>query len=317
MKRGALQGKKLEKILPFRILGPAVKSLYLALFLFVGAGLLDAAEIRVMTWDIEDAYPMDKYPVIAKVVREQKVDILALQNVQTKQERIHQTIQRELDKLFGQGVYKHTITTGQRFDANVIFWNTRTVQPIDSPETQALQTRNTGSRPMQIFRAKAKNFEFTIVNVNLYEGLLDEEGPKLDQAAELRDLIRRLQKSAPVILTGNLQMGLPGERVYDEISDTYEDQESPAYAELNPDGFLSFCTKDLMARNPRAFSYVGDVLEGGRLTDHIAATQGAWKRYSQGSAHVVRVDKDHYESLDDYEWNFSEHLPVVANFKKD
>jgi endonuclease/exonuclease/phosphatase family metal-dependent hydrolase len=312
-----LTRKKLEKNPPSPILAAAVKSLPLALFLLLLAGQAWSAGLRVMTWDIEDAYPLDKYPVIARVVKEHKIDVLALQNVQTRQERIHQLIQRELDKTFGEGVYQHRVTTGQRFDANAVFWNTRTVQPMDQPEKQALQALRTGNRPAQIFRGKAKNFEFVLVNVNLYEGLLDEEGPKLDQAAALRDLIRKLQKNAPVILTGNLQMGLPGERVYDEISDSYEAQESPAYAKLNPDGLLQFCTGDLMKRNPRAFSYVGDVLEGGRLTDHIAATPAAWKRYAQGSARVVRVDQDHYDSLDDYEWNFSEHLPVMAEFRKD
>ena len=40
-----------------------------------------------------------------------------------------------------------------------------------------------------------------------------------------------------------------------------------------------------------------------------------WENYVKGRGKVVRIDKEFYDDLDDYEWNFSDHLPVIAKFK--
>jgi hypothetical protein len=110
-------------------------------------------------------------------------------------------------------------------------------------------------------------------------------------------------------------MGFPGEKVYDELTDDYDVYSNPAYQVLNADGFLKFCTRDIVRKNSQAFSFIGDLLDSRRLADHIAANEPAWNRYVKGSAHVVRIDKEFFDSLDDYEWNFSDHLPVAARFK--
>ena len=281
-------------------------------------GSLQGADFRVMTWDLEDAYPPGKAAVLAKAVKKHKVDILALQSVQTTGTRFHQVIQNEIDKVFGKGVYRHAATTGSRFDGNAIFWNTRTIQVAGIDEDASLKRASSYQRQAQIVRAKAGSFDFVFVNVNLEVGVEEGEAAQVKQASILRSLLKKIEGRGavqPLILAGNLQMSFPGEKVYDDLTDDFDVETNPAFQQLNTDDFLKFCTREVARKNPRVFSSIGNLLESGRLTDHIAANASAWKHYVKASAEVVRIDKEFYDSLEDYEWNFSDHLPVMAEFK--
>lgn len=289
-----------------------------ALTLWMIVGHLQAADFRVMTWDLEDAYPLGKAAVLAQAVKKHKVDILALQSVQTAGTRFHQAIQEQLDKLFGKGVYRHAATAGSRFDGNAVFWNTRIIQVAYTAEDYSLKRASSNQRPAQILRARAGGFDFQFVNANLEVGIEEGETEQVKQASLLRILLKKIEGrggTQSVILAGNLQMSFPGEKVYDGLGDDFDVEKNPAFGKLNSDDFLKFSTREIARKNPRAFSYIGDVLEGGRLTDHIAANASAWEHYVKGSAKVVRIDKEFYDDLDDYEWNFSDHLPVIAKFR--
>lgn len=298
---------------------PPIRTLVLLFWILLAApAWLPAADLRIMTWDIEDAFPAEKTAVLAQAVRKHKVDILALQNVSSTGARFHHSIQAELDKLFGANVYRHAVTQGSRFDGNAVFWNSKTVQVGDSSGDASIRMAAKSLRPAQIIHARSGAFDFRLVNVNLYEGSDDDDDTKLRQAAVLRTLLKKIAGPSgtnPLILAGNLQMGFPNEKVYDEMTDDFDVFENPAYQELNADGFLKFCTRDTIRKNPRAFSFIGDLLDCRRLVDHIAANDAAAKRYVKGSAQVVRIDREFFDSMDDYEWNFSDHLPVIARFK--
>ena len=286
--------------------------------LWACSGSLGAADLRVMTWDVEDAYPSDKTEVIAGAVKKHKVDILALQNVQISGTRFQQEVQDQLDKLFGKGVYRNAVTASTRFDGNAIFWNTRTVQASDENEDDSLKMTSKRLRPAQVMHVRAGSLDFRVVNVNLYEGVDQDDDAKIRQATLLRNLLKKIggrDESKALILVGNLQMGFPDEKIFDELTDDFDVNTNPAFRELNSDNFLKFCTRELARKNPHAFSYIGDLLESSRLIDHVAANDAAWKYYVKGSAEVVRIDKEFFDSLDDYEWNFSDHLPVIAKFR--
>ena len=276
-----------------------------------------AVDLRVVTWDVEDAYPLGKAAVLAQAIKKHKVDILALQSVQTSGTRFDEIIQKELDKLVGRGVYRHAATSGSRFDGNAIFWNTRMVQIAGVAVDKSLDPGRMSRPPVQILSVRAGSFEFQLVNVNLAEDHDVDGSQEMKRAERLCRLLKKIEGRdfRPVILAGNLDMGFPGEKVFDEVDDDDDEEDNDAYERLNPDGFLHFCTRELARKKPHVFSYVGDVLEGGRLTDHIAANAPAWKHYIKGSAEVVRIDREFYDDLDDYEWNFSDHLPVISEFK--
>jgi len=276
-----------------------------------------AADLRIMTWDVEDAYPLNKAAVLAKAVKKHRVDILALQSVQTSGTKFDELVQEELDKVAGRGVYRHVATSRSRFDGNAIFWNTRTVRDGRVVSDSSIDPGRMSRPAALILSARAGNFQFQLVNVNLDEDRDVDDEAENTRARRLCRLLKKIgdHDSKPVILAGNLDLGFPGERVFDEVDDDYDAEEHPAYEVLNPDGFLEFCTREIAEKRPHAFSYVGDILEGGRLTDHIAANAPAWKRYIKGSAEVVRIDREFYDDLDDYEWNFSDHLPVMSEFK--
>ena len=294
--------------------GPLL-SIWLGIFLTAGA--LQAASLRIMTWDIEDAYPPEKIPLIARVARDHDIDILALQNARSENLKIQDLIQAEFDKLFGREIFRHRVAPGSSRYGSVIFWNSRKVKSLGAVEEPIPQLK-----AAQILHGVSGGFDFFLVNVRLRQSddLVDDDDDekKLNQASALHKLLKKIggkNNSNPVILSGSLYLAFPDEEIYDEVMDESEKNPNPAYQRLNSDGLLTFCTREIAVKNPKAFSYVGDVLEGGRLLDHIAANAPAWKRYVHGSTRVVRVDKEHYESLDDYEWNFSDHLPVIAEFK--
>lgn len=274
------------------------------------------SDLRVMTWDLEDAYPPEKAAVIAKALKKHKVDILAVQSVQTYGARFQDSIQAELDKVFGTGTYKHASTRGSRFDGNAVFWNTKTIQVGESVADISLKSASPNQTPVQLLRVKSGEFNFHFINVTLDQGDDEGEQSQIKQAGLLRNLLKKTasKDNVAIILAGNLAMGFPNEKVFDDLTDDYDVESNPAFHELNPDGFLTFCTRDIEKKNPRAFSFIGDLLESGRLVDHIAANAPAWKHYVKGSAQVVRIDKEFYDSLEDYEWNFSDHLPVLAEF---
>ena len=289
-----------------------------ALFWILSSACALAADCRIMTWDLEDAYPLEKAATIARVIKKHHADIVALQSVQTHGTKFHDAIQEELDKLFGRDVYQHVATRGSRFDGNAVFWNTRTVQVNGSSVENSLQSVCPHQTPMELLHVKAGTFEFQFINVCLDQDEDENDDTEVKQASLLRRFIKKIQgtEASPVIVAGNFDMGFPDERVYDQVMDDYDDESNPAYHKLNSDNFLKFCTRDIVKKHPRAFSYIGDILEGGRLTDHIAANDAAWKQYKNGSAEVIRVDKEFYSGLEDYEWNFSDHLPVAADFQR-
>ena len=172
------------------------------LALWMIPGSLQAADFRVMTWDLEDAYPLGKAAVLAQAVKKHKVDILALQSVQTTGTRFHQAIQKQLDKLFGKGVYRHAATTGSRFDGNAVFWNTRTLKVTETVVDDSLKSASPNRTPVQLIRAKAGGFEFRFVNASLVEGDDEGERTQIKQASLLRGLLKKIESENidPIIL---------------------------------------------------------------------------------------------------------------------
>lgn len=273
-----------------------------------------ASDLRIISWNIEDATPHDKALTIAKVAKENKADILALQNVNVAP-YYHA---RDIAEALGAN-WRYEVTRKAENNRQLaIFWNVDSVRLKTSKvpnagifEETGVQAGDARNMPAQIGYFQKGSFDFFLINVNLMDAW-QRQDDKLAQAQVLHDWVKgkKLALSGTendFIIAGTFNFGFPGESVLGDPED------NPSYSLLSGNGLLIFTMEESWKKDRSIFTYTGDWMDDNRLMDGFALSKPAWRHYVKGSSSVLRVDKT-FKDMDDYEDEVSYHLPVIARF---
>lgn len=277
---------------------------------------VQASDLKVISWNIEDATPHSKAWFVAKVAKEQKADILALQNVNVTP----YYLANDLSEALGEK-WAYKLSTAAKGNKQLaIFWNTETVRLKTSKvpnggiyEEQEIQAGDVSNMPAQVAYFQKGAFDFFLINVDLMTAW-ENNDVKVKQAEVLESWVSGNKKQLSgtendFIVVGGLDFAAPGEK----IGDT--NKSHPSYTILEGKGLLSFVTHTEASHNKDAsFSYVSDWFDDYRLLDGFALSKGAKRHYVKGSSVPLRVDKK-FADMDEYESKVSGHLPVIARFK--
>ncbi len=282
---------------------------------------VQASDLRIISWNIEDATPHSKADFIAKVAKEQKADILALQNVNATPYYIANDLSEQLG---GNWAYRVS-TSAKNTKQLAIFWNTKTVSLKTSKvpnngiyEETDIQAGDSTAAPAQIGYFQKGSFDFFLINVNLIDAWQSQD-VKLKQAAVLHAWVSGKKKALSgtendFVVAGSFNFGFPGERASAFLDDDVID--NPSYSILEGNGLLKFTMYAAWKKDPSIKTYIGDWENDDRLVDGFALSKGATRHYVAGSSKVLPVDKQ-FEDVDDYMEHVSNHLPVIARFKTD
>lgn len=282
---------------------------------------VQASDLRIISWNIEDATPHSKADFLAKVAKEQKADILALQNVNATPYYIANDISEQLGPDWA---YRVT-TSAKNTKQLAIFWNTRTVHLKLSKvpnngvyEETDIQAGDRSSAPAQIGYFQKGAFDFFLINVNLMDAWQSHD-VKLKQAEVLHNWVSGRKKALSgtendFVVVGSFNFGFPGERASAFLEG--ETIDNPSYDILAGNGLLQFTMLGAWKKDPSIKTLIGDWENNDRLVDGFALSKGAARHYVAGSSNVLHVDKQ-FEDMDDYTDSVSNHLPVIARFKTD
>ena len=292
-----------------------MKTYAATLFAAATAIAVQASDLRIMSWNIEDAMPHSKAAFIASTAKSEKADILALQDVNVTPYNLI----NDLTEALGQN-WTYRVTKGSQGNKQLaIFWNTDSVKLKTSKvpkagayEERSIQVGDKRNEPAQVAYFQKGAFDFFLINVNLVKAWQDHD-MKLKQAAVLHDWVNGKKRALSgtendFIVVGTFNFGFPGERVNEG---TYN---NPAYTSLSGNGLLTFTMQEVWKKDHSAFTYVGDWVDNDRLMDGFALSKPAVRHYVSGSSRIVRADQK-FANMDDYEDDVSQHLPVIARFK--
>lgn len=290
-----------------------MKSLVFTIITLVTGVLVQASDLRIISWNVDDATPHSKAQFIAGVAREQKADILALQNINASP-YYHAN---EFSEALGANWSYRVTTSAKNSKQLAIFWNTDTVRlkmtkvpNIGIYEETDVQGGDPTNMPAQIGYFQKGAFDFFLINVNLMNAW-EGNDVKLKQAEVLHAWISGKKKALSgtendFIVAGTFNFAFPGELVDGDVLS------HPAYAQLEGNGLLTFTLKKAWQSDPKLFSYMGDWFDDPRLLDGFALSKPAMRHHS--GSQVLRVDQK-FKDMDDYRDDVSDHLPVIARFK--
>jgi exonuclease III len=283
-----------------------MKRMLVGLFALVAAAAANAGDLRIISWNIEDATPHSKAKVIADVVKENKADIVALQDVNVTP----YNLVNDLTEAFGPD-WKFKVTkSADNTRQLAIAWNTKTVNlkktkvpKAGAYEETSVQAGDHTINPAQIAYFQKGAYDFFLINVNLLRAW-DKHDLKVAQATALHDWIAVRKKE----LSGTENdFVVAGTFNFDQAGTS--DQTSTSYQILEGNGLLTFVLK-----STKAISYLGSWFHDDALMDGFALSKPAVRHFVSNSAKVLPVDKK-YESPDAYSYEVSDHLPVIATFK--
>lgn len=283
-----------------------MKRMLVGLCALVATAAANAGDLRIISWNIEDATPHSKAQVIADVAKENRADIIALQDVNVTP----YNLVNDLKEAFGPD-WKFKVTkSADNTRQLAIAWNTRTVDlkktkvpKAGAYEETSVQAGDSTINPAQIAYFQKGAFDFFLINVNLMRAW-DRHDAKVAQATALHDWIAARKKELSgtendFVVAGTFNFDQAGAGA----------QTSTSYGILEGNGLLTFVLK-----STSGVSYFGDWFHDDALMDGFALSKPAVRHYSAGSAHVIPVDKK-YRDSDDYSDSVSDHLPVIATFK--
>lgn len=280
-----------------------------------------ASDLRIISWNIEDAVPHSKADFIAKTAKAEKADILALQEVNASP----YYLANDLSEQLGPNWDYRVTTSAKNTKQLAIFWNTKTVKLKTSKvpnhgiyEETDIQAGDLTAAPAQIGYFQKGAFDFFLINVNLIDAWQSQD-VKLKQAEVLHAWVSGRKKALSgtendFIVAGSFNFGFPGERASAFLDDDVID--NPSYSILEGKGLLKFTMYETWKKDPTAKTFIGDWEHDDRLVDGFALSKGAVRHYVAGSSRVLPVVKQ-FEDIDDYMERVSNHLPVIARFKTD
>src|SRR3989338_7979889 len=164
-----------------------------AAMLFAAATTLaaQAGDLRVMSWNIEDATPHSKARVIAETAKKEKADILALQDVNVTPYNLI----NDLTEALGDNWLYRVTKKAQGSKQLAIFWNadsvnlkTTKVPKAGAYEDISLQVGERRNMPAQIAYFQKGAFDFFLINVNLIDAW-ENHDQNLEQAEVLHDWV--------------------------------------------------------------------------------------------------------------------------------
>lgn len=276
------------------------------LFALVAAAAANASDLRIISWNIEDATPHSKAKVIADVAKENKADIVALQDVNVTP----YNLVNDLREAFGPDWKIKVTKSAENTRQLAIAWNTKTVDlkktkvpKAGAYEETSVQAGNETIMPAQIAYFQKGAFDFFLINVNLMRAW-DKHDLKVAQATALHDWIATRKRE----LSGTENdFVVAGTFNFDQAGTSAQTSTSSQVLEGN--GLLTFVMK-----SAKAISYLGSWFHDDALMDGFALSKPALRHYVADSAKVIPVDKQ-YKDADDYSDSVSDHLPVIASFK--
>lgn len=292
-----------------------MKSWYVVLFTVVMTVAAYGSDMRIMTWNLEDAMPHSKAQFVADTAKEQKADVVALQDVNVTPYNIVNDLAEAFGKDWDYRVSNKTVGSKQL----ALFWNTKTtklkmtkVPNAGAYEETTIQVGNRAHYPAQVAYLEKGMFDTFVINVNLIRGWEGHE-IKLAQVDALRQWVSTKKKALSgtendFVVAGTFSFGFPGEKVDDTVMD------NPAQEILAGKELLFYTMKEVWVKNPSVFTYVGSLVDDYRLLDGFALSKPAVRHYVKGSSQVLRADKK-FKNVDEYDDNVSSHLPVIARFK--
>jgi exonuclease III len=288
----------------------------IGLFVLV-ASIAYGNDMRILTWNLQDAVPHSKAQFVADTAKEQKADIVALQDVNVTP----YNLVNDLTEAFGPN-WDYRVTNKKVGSKQLaIFWNTKTTHlkmtKVPKPgayEETSIQVGERVNFPAQIAYLQKGMFDTFVINVNLIRGWEENEA-KLSQAAALSHWVAVKKKALSgtendFVVVGTFSSGFKGEQVDDNL------MKNPATDELAGQNLLTFTMREVWKKNPSAFTYLGSWVDSFRLLDGFAMSKPAIRHYVPGSSQILRVDKK-FKDLGEYNDKVSDHLPVIARFKTD
>ena len=264
-----------------------------------------ADTVRIGTWNLEWFGALGRTPEdisrIADIIREQKIDILTLQEI---------TCECTLQALAEELGYEYHLSSQRVPQKLALLWRSEAVDELtfDTDAYNALRgVAVTGldreSRQPLVFRVVTGSFDFTLVVVHL------KAIPELERSVE----IRNVQYDA---LNSWLASELAGDERDIIIAGDFNAYRTGISSErLLQAGHVIFATADMPDDE---YSNIWHDREGNRnlsFIDHIAITK-TLKNEEFASIEPVR-DLDVEMGEDTFENSISDHLPVVAVFRTD
>lgn len=283
------------------------------LVLFASPSLALDPGIRIGAWNLladksgsNRFIPKKRVPRIAKVIALLNVDVLAVSEVAPNQR--FKEITEKLGEIGHCYNYTYRSQPSAETKMNVGFLHRCGVTVSDVKLISHSGYTPNNKREALSARFKVGNLDFFAIAVHLKSGGGFNERSKRDVQAQkiwafIEDNLLSVDKD--VFILGDYNMD--------------PDRDPQNFATMNPDDALRYISSEELEPRPgysEVFSHISKSGGPGNLLDGFSIHESDTTEYVKGSIEVVPMD-DFLEGgdLGDFAENYSDHLPLVAEFK--